>query len=71
MAHDHIPHIPIYDCDKYRECHWFICETIWDAFNVTNEDKQIVEFIGTLRKRALTWYLNFTKNKIRYRSGIK
>lgn len=54
MAHHHILHIPIYEGDKDPKCHWFICETIWDASDITNKAKQIPQFSGALRKRALT-----------------
>lgn len=62
MAYDHTTHILIYEGDKDARQHWFICEIIWDATNITNQAKQVAQFIGDLRKRVLTWYINFTKN---------
>ena len=38
------------------------CERMWHATDVTNHDKKIAQFVGALRKRALTWYMNFTEN---------
>ena len=36
---------------------------MWDAADVTDDDKKIAQFVGALRKRALTWYMNFTENQ--------
>ena len=44
---------------------------MWDATDVIDEDKQITQFAGALRKRALTWYMNFTENRIRTKAKIK
>ena len=44
---------------------------MWDATEVTTEDKQITQFAGALRKRALTWYMNFTKSQSRSKGKIK
>lgn len=59
MAHHHTPHIPTYEGDGYPRCHWFICETIWEVANMTNETNQIAQFGKSLSKRVLTWYSNF------------
>ena len=56
--------IPIFEGDEDPRRHWFICETIWVANDVDNEDKQMHQFTAGLRKRALTWYMNFTNNHI-------
>ena len=44
---------------------------MWDAANVTDEDKQIAQFAGALRKRALTWYMHFTESQNRSKVEIK
>jgi hypothetical protein len=44
---------------------------MWDAANMTDDDKKIAEFVGALRKRALTWYMNFTENQARSKDDIK
>ena len=44
---------------------------MWDATDVMDEDKQITQFAGALRKRALTWYMNFTENQNRSKAEIK
>ena len=44
---------------------------MWDAANITYEDKQISQFAGALRKRVLTWYMNFTESQNRAKAKIK
>ena len=44
---------------------------MWDATDITDEDKQIAQFVGASRKRALTWYMNFTESQNRSKSEIK
>ena len=44
---------------------------MWDAVDVMDEDKQITQFAGALRKRALTWYMNFTESLNRSKAEIK
>ena len=43
---------------------------MWDVADVTDEDKQIAQFTGALRKRALTWYMNFTESQNRSKAEI-
>ena len=44
---------------------------MWDASDITDEDKQITQFMGPLIKRVLTWYMNFTKSQNRSKAEIK
>ena len=44
---------------------------MWDATDMTNDDKKIAQFAGALRKRALTWYMNLIENKERTKDEIK
>ena len=44
---------------------------MWDASDITDEDKQIAQFVGTLRKRVLTWYMNFMENQTRTKTEIE
>ena len=60
--HHHSVHIPIYEGEEDPRRHWFICERMWATTNIIDEDKQIAQFAGKLRKRALTWYMNFTES---------
>ena len=44
---------------------------MWDTTDVMDEDKQIAQFAGALRKRALTWYMNFTESQNKSKAEIK
>ena len=44
---------------------------MWDAADVTDENRQIAQFAGALRKRALTWYMNFTESQNISKAEIK
>ena len=44
---------------------------MWDATDVIDENRQIAQFAGALRKRALTWYMNFTESQNRSKDEIK
>lgn len=68
MANHHLVHIPIYE-DPRR--HWFVYEILWDVADVTDDDKNIAQFPGTLTKKALTSYMNFTKNHPIMKEEIK
>ena len=71
MSHHHPIHILIYEGEEDPRRHWFIYERMWDVVDVIDEDKQITQFASALRKRALTWYMNFTENQTRMKADIK
>ena len=71
MSHHHFVHIPIYEGEEDPRQHWFVYEQMWDAADVMDENKQITQFAGTLRKRVLTWYMNFTESQNRSEVKIK
>ena len=54
-------HIPLYEGDEDPRRHWFIYELTWEANQVTDEDRQMAQFAGALRKRALTWHMTFSE----------
>ena len=58
-------HIPLYEGDEDPRWHWFIYESTWEANRVTDEDRQMAQFAGALRKRALTWYMTFLERQPR------
>ena len=62
MSHHHSVHIPIYEGEEDPIQHLFVCERMWDAVDMSDDDKKIAQFVGALRKRALTWYMNFTES---------
>lgn len=63
-------HMHVYGGDEDLKLHWFICEKSWDVANMTNEDKQMAQFDTSIRANALTWLMNFTKNKIWLKAEI-
>ena len=54
MYNHHSVHIPTYEGEEDLRQHWFVCERMWDAADVTDDDKKIAQFVGALRKRTLT-----------------
>ena len=71
MSHHHSIHIPIYEGEEDPRRHWFVRERMWDTTEVTDENRQIAQFVGASRKRALTWYMNFTESQNRSKAEIK
>ena len=71
MSTYHSVHIPTYEGEEDPRRHWFVCERMWDAVDITDDDKKIAQFASALRKRALTQYMNFTKNQARSKEEIK
>ena len=71
MSTHHLVHIPTYLGEEDPRQHWLVCERMWDATDVTDDDKKIAQFDGVLRKRALTLYMNFTENQETTKDEIK
>ena len=44
---------------------------MWDAADIIYGNRQIAQFAGALRKRALTWYMNFIESQNRSKYEIK
>lgn len=42
-----------------REQHMFVCEAIWTAKQVHDQNAQIMQLVTTFRDRALVWYMKF------------
>jgi hypothetical protein len=40
----------------------FICENIWEAKKITNEDTKLAQLAITLRDHALDWYMSLATN---------
>lgn len=71
MSTHHLIHIPSYEGEDDPRRHWFVCERMWDASDITNDDKKIAQLAGALRKRELTWYMNLIENQERTKDEIK
>ena len=54
MSYHHTIHILIYEGDEDTKHHCFICDTIWEVANISNEAKQMAQFVGGICKRELT-----------------
>ena len=61
--------IPLYEGDEYPKRHWFICESRWEANDITSEDHQMAQFVGALQKIALTWYMTYIEKTPNARKG--
>jgi hypothetical protein len=44
------------------EKHLFICEKIWEAKKITDEDTKVAQLAITFRDRALDWYMGLVVN---------
>ena len=53
MSTHNLVHIPTYEGEEYPRRHWFVCERIWDATDVTDDEKKIALFAGALRKKRI------------------
>ena len=42
-----------------------MCESTWEANQVTDEDRQMAQFTGALRKREFTWYMTSSERQPR------
>ena len=62
MDNHHWIHIEIYRGHDDPKRHCFIYERMWEVTDMTNNDKKIAQFVGALKKKALTWYMNFIQN---------
>ena len=40
--------------------HWFLCEAMWTIKTINDDNLKLVQFVTTLRDRALTWYKKYT-----------
>lgn len=64
-------HIPLYKGNEDPKNNWFICENFWSANDLTNKDKLMAQHTTTLRKCALTWFMNITKYQPKSKDEIK
>jgi hypothetical protein len=46
-------------------------QKLWDATDISDEDKKMAQFGASLQHHALTWFMNFTENQNRSKSEIK
>jgi hypothetical protein len=51
------------EATKDHEKHLFICEKIWEAKQITDEDTKLTQLAITLRDRVLDWYMSLDVKK--------
>jgi hypothetical protein len=59
-GHDPTIRLPKFqgEAAEYPENHLFICENIWEAKQITDEDTKLAHLAITLRDHALEWYMS-------------
>jgi hypothetical protein len=55
--------LPIFKGDGSEDLdhHWFLCETVWNIKNVTDEAIKRTQVSTTLRDRTLSWYMKLVQ----------
>jgi hypothetical protein len=63
-GHDPTIRLPKFkgEASKDIEKHLFICENIWEAKQITDEDTKLAQLDITLRDCALDWYMSLVVN---------
>ena len=42
---------------------WFLCEAVWTAKSITDENSKRAQLITSFRDRAFTWFMNFSSTQ--------
>ena len=42
---------------------WFLCEAVWTAKNILDQDIRRAQLVTSFRDRALTWFMNFSSTQ--------
>jgi hypothetical protein len=50
------------EASENLEKHFFICENIWEAKQITNEDTKLAQLAITQRDHTLDWYMSLAAN---------
>ena len=50
---------------------WFLCETMWIAKNITDQDTRRAQLVTSFRDCALTWFMNFSSTQNHVLADIK
>jgi hypothetical protein len=67
MAHHHLP---LYEGDEDPKDISSSVRNSWNVMDVTDEMKKW-QFVGALRKRSLTWFMNFIDNQTRSKHKLR
>jgi hypothetical protein len=62
-GHDPTIRLPEFKGEALKELkkHLFICEKIWEAKQIIDEDTKLTQLAITLRDHALDWYMSLSK----------
>ena len=50
---------------------WFLCEAVWTAKNITDQDTRRAQLVTSFRDRALTWFMKFSSTQNHVLADIK
>ena len=50
---------------------WFLCEAVWNAKTITDQDVRRVQLVTYFRDRALTWFMKFSSTQSHALDDIK
>ena len=56
---------------KDPEQFWFLCEAMWTAKNITDQDTRRVQLVTSFRDRALTWFMKYSSTQNHVLADIK
>ena len=42
---------------------WFLCEAVWTAKSIMDQDTKRVQLVTSFRDRALTWFMKFSSTQ--------
>ena len=62
---------PIFYGDGDPKTHWFVCEALWKANLLDDENQQVNQFVGGLWNIALTLYMNLLEEGPIWKQQIK
>ena len=50
---------------------WFLCEAVWTAKSITDQDTKRAQLVTSFRDRALTWFMKFSSTQNHALADIK
>ena len=48
---------------KDPEQFWFLCEAVWTAKNIMDQNTRIAQLVTSFRDRSLTWFMKFSSTQ--------
>ena len=50
---------------------WFLCEAVWTAKNIMDQNTRTAQLVTSFRDRALTWFMKFSSTQNYVLADIK